>query len=183
MCDRTPGTCARGERWSAARIKTTATNTCIPLCPRWCRQVSCCTPVCWSPQRPVGRRLWPWLALSPSNEKHSRSPGPASVSCLGMDVRRLSIGHLQTRSVRPCVRPVRLRVCLSRQTTGSGDNFYAVVLTVVSPVGGLRAEPGRSASQKRISEKIFRVWDHGGENVSNLFHFLRIPDQDRFRAT
>lgn len=39
LCDRTPGTCDRGEHWSAARIRTTAIKTCIPPSLHWCHQV------------------------------------------------------------------------------------------------------------------------------------------------
>lgn len=139
--DRTPGTRVRGEHWSAARIKTTAIETCIPLSLRWCRQVSWrrsryagSNPLmscrwlspfttrdglrCYKPQGRAGgteaqvqHSLWPWLVLSPSNEKDSRSQGPAWVSCLGTDARYLSICCCTTHSACMCA------LCLSHQST------------------------------------------------------------------
>ncbi len=47
-------------------------------------------------EREVKQSLQPWLVLSPSNEKDSLSPGPAWVSCLGTDVRYLSICYSAT---------------------------------------------------------------------------------------
>lgn len=50
----------------------------------------------WETERQVKQSLQPWLVLSPSNEKDSLSPGPASVSCLGTDARYLSICYSTT---------------------------------------------------------------------------------------
>ncbi|TWW66088.1 Bone morphogenetic protein receptor type-1B [Takifugu flavidus] len=107
-------------------------------------------------QRQVEHSPWPWLVLSPSNEKDSRSPGPASVSCLGMDVGCLSICclRLQTRSVSPSVRPSgQPQSLFVRADNGiSRDHIYAVVVALQSFC--LRVF---SASQKRINFADSRI--------------------------
>lgn len=99
----------------------------------------CCRPPQCSAgaiQRQVEHSPWPWLVLSPSNEKDSRSPGPASVSCLGMDVGCLSICclRLQTHSVSPSVRPSgQPQSLFVRADNGiSRDHIYAVVVALQS---------------------------------------------------